>query len=245
MICAALLGLATAHATTTTFWDLSNDAVINNIQWNAATGTFTALEGGQLCTTVSGQQARATVSFTLNLTAAANAQLTEKVALFTIDSNTDFGLWLTPTGISGRWNNDEYNTRASNNSAAEYSGVVSITSIMENNTNVFTVEGNTYIGLTLVADKACDNNNTGNVGLTLYDAAGDRVWYCEALGSADNQNYDGFILNTDYIDLSASITPSVLSSTAAGQAAALIPEPATATLSLLALAGLAARRRRK
>ncbi len=239
-------GLASAESalTTTVFKDLNTSTTLNNITWNATAGTITAANGGILCSTASSKQARATISFTLNLTAA--AAVTGKTDFITVDSSTDYGLWLTADGISGRWDTGEYNTRGDKNTVAEYSGVVSIDSILSSNNNVYTVDENKFIALTLVLDRAADNNagNGDNVGATLYDASGSRVWYCEALGSGSNTSYDGYTLNTNFIT-SASITPDIVTSEKAGKlAAALVPEPATATLSLLALVSLFARRRR-
>ena len=59
-------------------------------------------------------------------------------------------------------------------------------------------------------------------------------------------NLNGVVLNANDIVLGSLVTSaSGTLSVGGGQAVAIIPEPATATLSLLALAGLAARRRRK
>lgn len=70
------------------------------------------------------------------------------------------------------------------------------------------------------------------------------------LSSAGTSPDQGIVLSTDYVDsfyvFDGSIDSSPLA-TVAGKAAAFaaVPEPTTATLSLLALAGLAARRRRR
>lgn len=248
----ALAGVVSA-ADTFVFADLSVSAPENGISWNAETKKLTADTGYTLATNT-GSNAQTALTFALNLTQAATYSSADLCPLITIATannsgvaQSTYGLWLTDDGLSGRWGNDEYNTRGSNNTLAEYSGVVSIESILTGNSNVYTVNGEKYISLTLVTDKSCSNNSgdTNNVGVTTYDADGNRVWYCEALAGSSLNQFTSIELNTDYIS-SAAITPTLLSPTAAGtQAAMFIPEPATATLSLLALAGLAARRRRK
>ena len=245
----ALAGVATA--TTTKFTDLSQDVTVGNLVWNSTDGTITATTGhaADLYDSVSAK-GQSSLSFTLNLTQAAT--VTTDVALITIDSENDYGIKLKSTGISGFWPTkdnpiDDYNGRGSNNTLAEYSGIVAINDILTGNETVYTLGSDKLIALTLVIDRPCDNNsgNGNNVGLTLYDVNGERVWYCEALGASSNTSISSFKLNTDYIT-SAAVTPALLSASQAGSAAAaLIPEPTTATLSLLALAGLAARRRRR
>ena len=244
----ALAGVAAAE--TATFSDLTQDKAItlsdNNstITWSATDETFT----GSIYTTVSGQQARASVSFTLNLTEAATVGST-KTELVTITKNdyaSTMGLWLVDGKISGRWNDGTYDKVSGEGNPGTASGQVSIASILADNENVFTLDGDKFIALTLVLDRTSDSNNKNNVGMVLYDVDGSVVWNCCSLGAAGFSTYDAIKLNTDYVGNAASITNVVLSPVDAGtQAAALIPEPTTATLSLLALAGLAARRRRK
>ena len=245
----ALAGVAAADtATTTIFTDLTQDKTItlsdnSSITWSATDATFT----GDICSTVTGEQARASVSFTLNLTDAATVGTT-KTELVTI-TKTDYvntiGLWLVDGKISGRWNDGTYDEVSGQNNPGTASGQVAITSILNDNDNVFTVDGDKFIALTLVLDRTCDAYNTDHVGMVLYDADGSVVWNCCSLGAAGFTTYDAIKLNMDYVGSAASITNAVLSPTDAGTQAALIPEPTTATLSLLALAGLAARRRRK
>lgn len=244
-------GIATAA--TTKFTDLSQNVTVGNLVWNSTDKTITATTGhaADLYDSVSAK-GQSSLSFTLNLTQAAT--VTTDVALITIDSKNDYGIKLKSTGISGFWPKsdgtnpiDDYNGRGSNNTLAEFSGIVAINDILTGNETVYTLGSDKLIALTLVIDRPCDNNsgNGNNVGLTLYDVNGERVWYCEALGASSNESISSFKLNTDYIT-SAAVTPALLSASQAGSAAAaLIPEPATATLSLLALAGLAARRRRR
>lgn len=249
----ALTGVAAADVTTSVFTDLTTTSTVNGITWNSTQDTLTAGAGYTLaCHT--GENAQTTLSFTLNLTQAAaynGDDLCELITIYTKkdngDASTTYGLWLTKNGLSGRWDTDEYNTRGKGNNVAEYSGVVSIDSIISDNSTVYTLNGEKYITLTLVTDKSASNNSgqANNVGATTYDANGERVWYCEALASSSLHNFTSIELNTDYIS-AAAITPVLLSPEAAGeQATMLVPEPTTATLSLLALAGLAVRRRRK
>ena len=247
----ALAGVASA-ADTSVFSDLSVTSTENGITWDATTKKLTAGTGYTLAYGT-GANAQTSLSFTLNLTKAAAYSSDTKCELITIYATQDdgtvpntYGLWLTKNGLSGRWNDTEYNTRAGNNTVAEYSGVLSIDSIISNNSNVYTLDGEKYITLTLVTDLSANDNpgQADNVGTTTYDADGKRVWYCEALAGASLQKFNSIVLDTNYIT-SAAITPSLLSPEAAGaQTARLVPEPTTATLSLLALAALAARRRR-
>ena len=246
----ALAGVAVADtATTTIFTDLTQDKTITlsdngSITWSATDATFT----GDICATVTNEQARASVSFTLNLTDAATvgSTKTELVTITKTGYNSTMGLWLVDGKISGRWNGDTFDKVTGQNNPGTASGQVAITSILNDNDNVFTVDGDEFIALTLVLDRTCDAYNADHVGMVLYDADGTAVWNCCSLGAAGFATYDAIKLNMDYVGSAASITNAVLSPTDAGtQAAALIPEPTTATLSLLALAGLAARRRRK
>ena len=246
----ALAGVAVADtATTTIFTDLTQDKTItlsdnSSIIWSATTDTFT----GSIYSTVSSQQARASMSFTLNLTDAATvgSTKTELVTITKTGYDNTIGLWLVDGKISGRWNDGTWDKVTGEGNPGTASGQVAISSILTNNENVFTLDGDKFIALTLVLDRTCDANNSDNVGMVLYDADGSVVWNCCSLGAAGFTTYDAIKLNTDYVGNAASITNAVLSPTDAGtQAAAIVPEPTTATLSLLALAGLAARRRRR
>ena len=249
----ALAGVAAADVTTSVFTDLTTTSTVNGITWDSSQGTLTAGSGYTLATHT-GENAQTSLSFTLNLTQAAaysSDDLCKLITIYTKKDNGDaantYGLWLTKNGLSGRWDDGQYNTRGDNNNIAEYSGVVSIDSIISGNSNVYTLNGEKYITLTLVTDLSASNldGQADNVGATTYDADGERVWYCEALASSSLHNFTSIELNTNYIS-AAAITPVLLSPEAAGsQAAKLVPEPTTATLSLLALAGLAVRRRRK
>ena len=243
----ALAGVALAD--TATFSNLSLNETItlsngNSITWTATDGAFT---GAGVYSTVSNQQARASVSFTLNLTEAASVGST-KTELVTITKegyDSVMGLWLIDGKISGRWNNGTYDKVSGEGNPGTASGQVSINSIINNNENIFTVGEDKFIALTLVLDRTSDATYRNNVGMVLYDEDGDVVWNCCSLGASGFASYDEIKLNTDYVGNVASVTNAVLSPADAGaQAAALVPEPATATLSLLALCGLAARRRR-
>ncbi len=97
------------------------------------------------------------------------------------------------------------------------------------------------VAYTLVRDGATYNDNVNNDGW--YKATGSVVKPASisSLSTVINDNMTGWSIDsiTTIYGIEDAITPSQPD---AGQA---IPEPATATLSLLALAGLAARRRRK
>lgn len=71
-----------------------------------------------------------------------------------------------------------------------------------------------------------------------------------ASGYKDNQNYTDVAISSTYVDKAYVYVDKTFTTTTLAEAnhdvlRALVPEPTTATLSLLALAGLAARRRRK
>lgn len=233
---------SSTFAATTTFTDLGTSVTIDGYAYDAATRTLTSTDTAQspLFTAQSGQNAQTSISFTLNLTEA--AKVNTKTALLTIDSGTDYGLWITANGISGRWGDNEFNNNSSNSSST---GVVSIASILANNNNVFTLGTDQYITLTLTADKTQAH---GGNGLQLYDASGNVVYNCTGLGASGNTSFSGFTFSE--LIGSAALTPEKLTATTAGETAQalqqkLVPEPATVTLSLFALAGLAARRRRQ
>ncbi len=102
--------------------------------------------------------------------------------------------------------------------------------------SVFTRDGQYYTVLTATISQS---------GVQLYDMNGTQLFNDSGLMSGSYRGIDTLSFNTTYIS-DVALTPERLTETADIVASAkLIPEPATATLSLLALAGLAARRRRK
>ncbi len=103
-------------------------------------------------------------------------------------------------------------------------------STLQNSTNVVVVYSGLQAGVTYTVDTTGANGNNGqNVSLLLGDTT-------LATGKTYNGNMNGND-STPQSYFNTAFTPATTGENA--------PEPATATLSLLALAGLAARRRRK
>ncbi len=102
--------------------------------------------------------------------------------------------------------------------------------------SVFMRDGQYYTVLTATFSES---------GVQLYDMNGTLLFNDSGLMSGSYRGINSLSFNTTYIT-DVALTPERLTDAAALAASAnLVPEPATATLSLLALAGLAARRRRK
>ncbi|MBO5684580.1 MAG: PEP-CTERM sorting domain-containing protein [Akkermansia sp.] len=175
------------------------------------------------------------VAITLNLSAIQtdiNADtLTDKTSLITFDTNTDVGLYIQANGnLVGQWGT------GTNGTAVAYD------TWKANNTTFVNDNGDTCLTLAVVMDVT--ESWSGPGGLMVYDSKGNTVYSNVGLGSNGNTKVDRIVLNTKYIT-SALICTEVPQTGSKDWAVALIPEPSTATLSLLALCGLAARRRRK
>ena len=179
-----------------------------------------------------------TVAFTLNLTEA--LLVDEEVDLIGISGDAaDVGLTLLGDGrAKGKWNAGTHG-----DARMTLSGLSSY---------AYTVGDESFVTLTLTASKPSAN---GGRGVQVYVNDGTCVFNHAGLGTNNNEKFDIITVNTDYIAAIA-IAPSLpelvndgspsLKAAAVGLSLqAAVPEPATATLSLLALAGLAVRRRRK
>lgn len=204
--------------------------------YNASTGKFTensAIEGDVLSEKNGSNQVQTNISFTLNLTAIQN--LTEQVSLINMDMANDVGLALTSTGLTTTWNGS-----ADSRQSVTYTNLSS-------DAGVFTADdGNTYITLTMV--------QTYGSGVQVYSNNAKWINDTGLKGNTNTQLVD-VTINSDYM-ASIQFSPGWLTGgdsaweakNLAFDTAArpkIVPEPATATLSLLALAGLCARRRRK
>lgn len=184
-------------------------------------------------------KAAITVAFTLNLTQA--LLTTTQVDLIGISGNSgDVGLTLLSDGkAQGKWNGG-----VDGNARMDLSGLSSY---------AYTVGEESFVTLTLTASKP---NGNGGKGVQVYVNDGTCVFNHASLATNNNTSFDAITVNTSLIS-SIAIDPSYPEIVDAGAAnyaaaaigralqAAVIPEPTTVTLSLLALAGLAARRRRK
>ncbi len=236
-----------AQAATTYFHDLSQTTTVNGLTFTRVVDGYSTIttsdnSANPLYTAYTSNQAATTVSFTFDLTA-----LKENY-----DGNT------TMAGVLFKRSNDSTINGASisiyRSSAGKYEAWVSTMTEAGVSTTIatkcidsdivadFTANGREYATFSLITGPI--KNNTLNVGFVGADAQGNLTWASD-YQTAHNQEITKVLLNTDYVT-SAAITPYyVTDATTLTNISRNIPEPATATLSLLALAGLAARRRRK
>jgi hypothetical protein len=234
----ALVALSGAAMAGTQVWDLSTSVTSGDYLYDATTGLFTdnAEVDGTVLNDVNGtKQIQTNICFTLNLTEA--QKVTENTKLIKMDMGGDIGLCLTSTGLASTWGGTTSSSR----------GSVSYDTLLADS-GVFTDKnGDKCITLTFVETYGSGvqvwSNTTkhindgglkasGNTSLSsIYVNAG----YIEALQFAPGWEGDA-IVNTN-----AAFNTAVVEKLGA----VTIPEPTTATLSLLALCGLAARRRRK
>lgn len=196
--------------------------------------------------------ATSVVCITLNLTAMQNATVASNsyVELFYFDAKFDTGLALTSSGIKGLWetstNGDVGAGMWNSNSNTAYA-----LTTLTTNPYAYQQGENTYLDLAVVVGSNYGNGWQGIGGLVAYDAAGNKVIEYNGLTSAGNadQPINSIKLNTDFIT-SATVYQGDVPVITGGVGSwlvsqGIIPEPATATLSLLALSALATRRRRK
>lgn len=204
--------------------------------YDASTGAFTdneAIAGTVLNDLSNASQIQTNISFVLNLTEA--MKVSSSTTLLRMDMNGgDVGLCLTTTGVASTWNSSTSASRKS----------VSYATLLQD-TSVFTdADGNQCITLTMA--------QTYGSGVQLYSNNA-QLFSDTGLKGSTNTTLYSVTLGTDYVE-AVQFSPGWLSSQDAwlekNQAfdtaarAVLMPEPTTATLSLLALVGLAARRRR-
>ncbi len=180
----------------------------------------------------SNNQRCSSITFSLNIDAiktAVDAGLTANVVLVQFDWNTmDNGIMLTTSGSLQQFYYDGQGVMTAKGSEYSYDSVKAL--------NTFTMpSGDSAAILTAVT-----------LQKNLYAMKEDGSYILPSGGnySSNNSVLEGIDVNTAFIN-DVMITPLTLNPEGAAAAAKAIPEPATATLSLLALAGLAARRRRK
>ena len=230
----ALAGVASAGDTQ--FLDLSKDITVGNLTYTASTGKITTTTPGDLYTAPN-NKAETNVIITMNLTAAMSVTTDTKIVELDYNSNKDVSLLATTTGLVGAWNGSAYgdNEVAWDNLMAD--------------SNVFTgADGNKYITLMLTQW----NNNSINFHVNTSNGL---LINTPSLGAGSISSMDALYVNNAFV-AGLEVTPSWKDGDTNCQTATatfnavmkqklLVPEPATSTLSLLALAGLAARRRRK
>lgn len=229
-----LLALAgAASAATTQVWDLSQSVTSGDFLYNASTGLFTdnsEVEGTVLNGADGGGRIQTNITFTLNLTAAQT--VTGDTNLLQMDMGGDIGLALTTTGLAGTWQGGTGSSRVS----------VAFETLLADSGVFADIEGNKYITLTFVETYGSGVQVWSNTTKLIDDAG---------LKSSSNTSLSSIYVNSGYVEALQFETEwkgeDIVNTNVAFNAEAMqvIPEPATATLSLLALAGLAARRRRK
>ena len=233
-----------AWAVDTQVFDLTTSVTASDSAYfyNASTGVFTDngdIEGTVLSYTNNPGRVQANISFVLNLTAA--KQLSSSTTLLKMDmqgttaaKGGDVGLCLTTTGVASTWNGDTSASRKS----------VTYTTLQQDSSVFTDADGNQCITLTMVQYAS---------GVYLYSSS-EKLWEDSGLKSDDNTVLNSITVNTSYVEAVqfSTVWPTNGDATSLNKtfdtAARLrleaVPEPATATLSLLALVGLAARRRR-
>ena len=227
-----LLALAgAASAATTQVWDLSQSVTSGDFLYDASTGLFTDntdVEGTVLNGVDGSSKIQTNISFTLNLTKA--MEVTSDTLLLNMDMGGDIGLALTTSGLSGAWQ------------GSSWGDAISYDTLLADSDVFADIEGNKYITLTFV--------ETYGSGVQVWSNTTKHIDY-SGLKSSSNTSLESIYVNSGYVEALQFETEwkgdNIVNTNVAFNAEAMqvIPEPATATLSLLALAGLAARRRRK
>ena len=233
----ALLALGgLAAAADTQILNLSATTTVGNLTYNAETGYITTAAATDLYK-VSEGKAETNVILTLNLSEAMAVTGTTKIIELDYNGNADVSLLATTGGLVGGWNGSPYGGNA-----------VSWDTLASNSTVMTGKGGDKYITLMV--------SQWQNGGINFLVNTGEsRIISTPALGSSNINSMERLYVNNALVE-AIEVTPEWKGTDATRQAdtAAFhavvkpmlsIPEPTTATLSLLALAGLAARRRRK
>ena len=234
----ALVALSGVALADTQVWDLSTSVTSGDYLYDATTGKFTdnaEVEGTVLNDKNGTNQIQTNICFTLNLTEA--QKLTADTKLIDMDMGGDIGLCLTSTGLASTWGGATSSSR----------GSVSYDTLLADS-GVFTDKnGDKCITLTFVETYGSGVQVWSNTTKHINDTG---------LKSSGNTSLTSIYVNGGYIE-ALQFAPgwegdAIVNTNAAFNATVVeklgevtIPEPTTATLSLLALAGLAARRRRK
>ena len=220
----------------TQVWDLSTSVTTGDYLYNATTGLFTdnAEVAGTVLNDVNGSnQIQTNICFTLNLTKA--MAVTADTKIIDMDMGGDIGLCLTSTGLATTWGGTTSSSR----------GSVSYDTLLADS-GVFTdVNGDKCLTLTFVETYGSGVQVWSNTTKYINDTG---------LKSSGNTSLSSIYVNANYIE-ALQFAPGwegdkIVNTNAAFNEAVVekigaVPEPTTATLSLLALAGLAARRRRR
>ena len=238
----ALMALAgVAVAAEVTFTDLTQNITdsTSGITFTQSTGLFTGsvtnYEGAD-----AGKGSNGAITFAIDLTAA--SALTADTCILTLnyDGNTAYNAGEN-TGIYYNAKNDKIGTWYSGQ--INDGGTVKDTSVAQ---FTQTIGGKDYAIFTLRYNDI--NAPEAMRGVSLFSTTDELIEYW-GLGSSNYDEVTSIYLNTDLVKAVTITTGEINDATAkagiANLAAAMVPEPTTATLSLLALAGLAVRRRRR
>ena len=225
----ALMALAGVAMADTQVWDLSTSVTSGDYKYDATTGKFTdnAEVAGTVLNDANGDgRIQTNICFTLNLTEAMT--VTAETLLLDMDMGGD---------IASTWGGTTSSSRAS----------VSYETLLADS-GVFTdKDGDKCLTLTFV--------QTYGSGVQVWSSTTKHI-NDSGIKASSNTSLSGIYVNAGYIE-ALQFAPgwegdSIVNTNAAFDAAVVeklgapaVPEPTTATLSLLALAGLAARRRRK
>jgi len=235
----ALIALAGVTYADTAVWDLTTSVTEGAYLYDADNHLFKdngEVEGTVLNETDGASRIQTNICFVLNLTEAMGAtyptEANKGINIIKMDMGGDVGLALTSTGLAGIWG-DDTNGR----------GSVTYTTLLQDS-GVFTnADGDKCITLTFVETYGSGVQVWSNTTKLINDTT---------LRASGNTSLTSIYINNGYID-ALQFAPgwegdSIVNTNKAFDKVAkdrLIPEPTTATLSLLALAGLAARRRRR
>ena len=234
----ALAGVAAAGEVT--FTDLTQNITdsTSGITFTQSTGLFTGsvtnYEGAD-----AGKGSNGAITFAIDWAAA--SALTANTCILTLnyDGNTAYN--------SGK-NSGIYWTNG--NIKAWFAGAVNSGGNTADTTEVADAKqiigGKDYVILTLRYDDLGASNATK--GVSLFTSTSEIYEYWDQ-GSSSYDEVTSIYINTDLVKAVTIMTGEINDATAkagvTNLATAMVPEPTTATLSLLALAGLAARRRRR
>ena len=242
----AIMTLAGVASAGTEFTDLSTNKTLSGITYTIpTTGSYLGAFTGTIAASGGGGVAHTGVAITLNLNSINKyfeSDTATAVTLINFDNNhIDLGLALTKEGITATHAGTVWDD--SRNFTISYAAL--------NEASWVGADANTYVTITV-----CHSYASGaNGGIMVYSDS-KKLGGQNALGYTNNSTMNAIQINTDYV-ISSSITPGwtdsapaiALASNLATSTKAVItsnvPEPATATLSLLVLCGLCARRRRK